>query len=49
MKRRTSFNIGRDASTGRFVSIRMARSRPSTTVIEEIPIKRRNAAKATKR
>jgi len=37
---RTSFRIGRDARTGRFISIRTARINPRTTVIETIPIHR---------
>jgi len=30
---------GRDASTGRFITIKDAKSRPKTTVVETIPIK----------
>ena len=34
------FKIGRDAGTGRFVSIKEANKRPKTTVIETIKKKR---------
>lgn len=46
---RTSFRIGRDARTGRFIPIRTARINPRTTVIETIPIHRRRRVKAARK
>lgn len=40
MKKRTSFKVGRDAATGRFISVSRARRRPETTVVEKMPIPR---------
>jgi hypothetical protein len=40
MKKRTSFKVGRDAATGRFISLSRARRRPETTVVEKMPIQR---------
>ncbi len=38
-----NFKIGRDAKTGRFIPVKEANKRPSTTVVETI--KKPNAAK----
>jgi hypothetical protein len=46
---RTAFHVGRDARTGRFVAIRIARENPSTTVIELIRVKPPNRIKSTRR
>lgn len=40
-----TISIGRDARTGRFIPIKEAERRPSTTVVEKVkvgPIKHRN-------
>lgn len=34
-----SRKIGRDAKTGRFISVKKAKSRPATTVVETIKTK----------
>jgi hypothetical protein len=39
MAKRKSFQIGRDAKTGRLMSVADARKRPNTTVVERMPIK----------
>jgi hypothetical protein len=36
-----TIQIGRDARTGRFIPLRVARRRPSTTTVETIRIPRR--------
>jgi len=35
-KKNSSFKIGRDAGSGRFIKVDEAKKRPSTTVIETI-------------
>lgn len=37
-KRTATRQIGRDASTGQFIPVSDARRRPSTTVVERIPV-----------
>ena len=50
MKKRNWFQIGRDASTGRFIPLFQARKHPGTTVIETIAVStRRRVAVARKR
>ena len=40
-----SRKAGRDAKTGRFIPIKEAKRRPSTTVVETIPIKPKRKGK----
>ncbi len=37
MSRRKTFDIGRDAKTGRLISVKAAKSRPNTTIVERMP------------
>ncbi|HJQ37192.1 MAG TPA: hypothetical protein VKB93_08640 [Thermoanaerobaculia bacterium] len=41
--------IGRDASSGRFVSIRETRLRPSTTVVETVHVSRNGVRRLKRR
>ena len=34
---RKTFDVGRDSSTGKFITPRQARSRPTTTTVERVP------------
>lgn len=34
---RKTFDIGRDSKTGRFISVKEAKSRPNTTTVERVP------------
>lgn len=40
-KRTTTVKVGRDAKTGRFVPVKEARRRKSTTIVETIKRKKR--------
>jgi hypothetical protein len=35
-KKNSTFKVGRDAGTGRFIKVKVAKRRPKTTVIETI-------------
>jgi len=35
-KKKSSYKIGRDARTGKFIPVKEARRRPATTVVETI-------------
>ena len=37
MAKSKSFSLGRDAKTGRFLPVDVAKRRPSTTTVERIP------------
>lgn len=37
MANRKTFDIGRDAKTGRLITVKEAKSRPNTTVVERMP------------
>ena len=36
MSKSKSFKIGRDAGTGKFIPVKVAKSRPNTTVVEHV-------------
>lgn len=36
-KKRKTHKAGRDAKTGRFITVKEAKRRPNTTVIERVP------------
>lgn len=36
-KKRKTHDVGRDAKNGRFIPVKEAKRRPSTTIIERVP------------
>lgn len=37
MGTRKTFDVGRDSSSGRFITVEEAKSRPTTTQVERVP------------
>ena len=41
MKSKKTFKIGRDAKSGRFITVKQAKKKPATTVVETLKKKRK--------
>ena len=49
MAKRKSFPLGRDAKTGHFIPVAVAKRRPNTTTVERIPTAGRGDAGRSKK